>query len=100
MRKRSQISSSSYSHSDVLVTEDRGRSKFKGQNDRDKNRDKSKSKYKNVICDYRHKNEHIRKYCYMYKRDMKQQKKEGDNENRVGIVTNDDLRISDGRKCH
>ncbi|KAH0765044.1 hypothetical protein KY285_000915 [Solanum tuberosum] len=33
MRRRSQGSSSSTSHSDVLVTEDRGRSMFRGQND-------------------------------------------------------------------
>ncbi|KAH0773862.1 hypothetical protein KY290_010999 [Solanum tuberosum] len=36
MRRRSQGSSSSTSHSDILVTEDRGRSKFRGHNDRKK----------------------------------------------------------------
>ena len=94
MRRRSQASSSSASHSDVLVTEDRGRNKFRGQNDRGKSRSKSKSKYKNITCDYCHKNGHIMKYCYKHKRDMKQQKREGDNENRVAVVANDDLLVS------
>ncbi|KAH0716754.1 hypothetical protein KY285_012785 [Solanum tuberosum] len=62
MRRRSQDSSSSTSHSDVLVTKDRG-SKFRCQNDRDKSRGKSKSRFKNVTCDYCHKNVHIKKYC-------------------------------------
>ena len=68
MRRRSQASSSSASHSDVLVTEDRGRNKSRGQNDRGKSRSKSKSKYKNITCDYCHKNGHIMKYCYKHKR--------------------------------
>ena len=94
MRRRSQASSSSASHSDVLVTEDRGRNKSRGQNDRGKSRSKSKSKYKNITCDYCHKNGHIMKYCYKHKRDMRQQKREGDNENRVAVVANDDLLVS------
>ena len=94
MRRRSQASSSSASHSDVLVTEDRGRNKSRGQNDRGKSRSKSKSKYKNITCDYCHKNGHIMKYCYKHKRDMRQQKREGDNENRVAVVANDNLLVS------
>ena len=94
MRRISQDSSSSTSHSDDLVTEDRGKSKFRGHNDRDKSRGKSKSRFKNVICDYCHKNGHIKKFCFKHKRDMKQQNKEGNNENRVAVVANDDLLIS------
>ncbi|KAH0717971.1 hypothetical protein KY285_014002 [Solanum tuberosum] len=94
MGRRIQGSSFSTSHSNVVVTEDMGRSKFRGQNDRDKSRGKSKFRFKNVTCDYCHKNGHIKKYCFKYKRDMKQQKKEGDNENRVVVVANDDLLVS------
>ena len=94
MRRRSQASSSSASHSDVLVTEDRGRNKSRGQNDRGKSRSKSKSKYKNITCDYCQKNGHIMKYCYKHKRDMTQQKREGDNENCVAVVANNDLLVS------
>ncbi|KAH0663923.1 hypothetical protein KY284_028854 [Solanum tuberosum] len=36
IRRRSQGSTYSLSHSDVLVTKDRGRNKFRGQSDRDK----------------------------------------------------------------
>lgn len=94
MRRRSQASSSSGSHSDVLVTEDRERSKFRGQNDRDKSRSKSKFRYKNTTCDYCHKTGHIKKYCYKYKRDMRQQKKDGDNENHVALVAKGDLLVA------
>ena len=34
------------------------------------------------------------KYCYKHKRDMRQQKREGDNENRVAVVANNDLLVS------
>ncbi|PHU21416.1 hypothetical protein BC332_06523 [Capsicum chinense] len=99
MRRRSQASSSSSSHSDVLVTEERGRNKSRDSNDRDKSRSKSRSKFKNVTCDYCNKKGHIMKYCYKHKRDIRRQKKEGDNENRVVVVANDDLLVACGENA-
>ena len=44
--RRSQASSSSSSHSDVLVTEEGRRNKSRDSNNRDKSRSKSRSKFK------------------------------------------------------
>ena len=94
MRRRSQGSSFSISHSDVFVTANRGKTMYRGQNDRDKSRGKSKSRFKIITCDYCHKHGHIKKFCFKYKRDMKQQKKEGDNENHIVVIANDYLLVS------
>ncbi|KAF3650280.1 Eukaryotic translation initiation factor 3 subunit A [Capsicum annuum] len=73
-----------------------GRNKYRDSNDRDKSRSKSRSKFKNVTCDYCNKKGHIMKYCYKHKRDIRRQKKEGDNENCIVVVANDDLLVACG----
>ncbi|XP_055830948.1 uncharacterized protein LOC129899979 [Solanum dulcamara] len=62
-------------------------------------RSKSKSKYKNIKYDYYHKNGHVKKYCYRYKRAMRQYKKDGDNENHVSIIAKDDLLVTCGENA-
>ena len=88
VRRRSQNSSSSSSHSDVLVTEDRGRSNFRGQKGRDKSRSKSRSKYKDVVCDHCGKTGHIKRKCFKLKREMR---RDGNDENRVATTFQQDL---------
>lgn len=90
-RKRSKASSYSASHSDVLATEDRRRNKLRGQNDRDKSRSKSRSRYENVTCHYWNNKVHIKKYYYRIRREIKQQKKYGDNKNCVATIVKVDL---------
>ncbi|RDX61371.1 hypothetical protein CR513_60407, partial [Mucuna pruriens] len=91
MRRKAQGSSS---QSEVLVTENRGRSQ---KNEREKSRSKSKSRYKKVECHYCHKTGHIRKHCFLWKKENKgkkgksKEKDDDDDHDRVTTATGDGL---------
>jgi len=81
-RRRSQDTSTSTSQSDILVTDYRGRNKQKGQKGRD------------IECHYCGKKGHIKKYCFKFKRDKKQEQNDGDTENQVATVVRADLLVA------
>nr|AAV88069.1 hypothetical retrotransposon [Ipomoea batatas] len=101
-RRRSQDTSTS--QSDILVTDDRGRNKQKGQRGRDKSRSKSRSRYKDIECHYCGKKSHIKKYSFKWKREKKQDNKDGDTGNQVATVRADLLVACDDNvinvACH
>ncbi|WVZ03005.1 hypothetical protein V8G54_023811 [Vigna mungo] len=69
-----------------------GKSQKKEQNSgRDKSKSKSWSRYKNVECHYCHKTEHIKKNCFLWKKERKDKKgkqKERDNDDGERVTTN------------
>ena len=77
VRRKSQDTSS---HSDVLYTEDRGRHKTRDPRSRGKSRSKSKFKNPNIICYHCGKKGHIKRFCKQLKQDLKEGKKEENNE--------------------
>ena len=86
------------SHSEVLFTENRGRSQKK-EPERSKQNNRSKSRYKNVECHYCHKTGHIRRNCFLWKKENKdkkgkQKEKHHDNDDHVtSAICDDDLII-------
>ncbi|WVZ20167.1 hypothetical protein V8G54_007489 [Vigna mungo] len=87
MRRKTQ---GTLSHSEVLITENRGRSQKKENSGKDKSRSKSKSRYKNVECHYCHKTGHIKKNCFLWKKESKDKKgkqKEKDNDDGDCVTT-------------
>ena len=88
VRRKSEDTSS---HSDVLYTEDRGRHKTKDPRSRGKSRSKSKFKNPNIICYHCGKKGHIKRFCKQLKQDLKEGKREENNENNIVHVVQDDL---------
>ena len=92
MRRKTQNFSS---HSEMLVTKTRGRNQNRSQKDRGKSRSKSKSRYKNVECYYYHKMGHVKKYCFLWKKENKgkQEKKDDGGNDPVSSVSDDLLTV-------
>ena len=88
VRRRSQ---DTYSHPDVLYTEDRGRHKTRDPRSRGKSRSKSKFKNPTIKCCHCGMKGHIKRFCKQLKQDLKEGKKEQNNENNVVVVVQDDL---------
>ena len=88
VRRKSQDTSS---HSDVLYTEDRGRHKTKDPRSRGKSRSKSKFKNPTIKCCHCGMKGHIKRFCKQLKQDLKEGKKEENNENNVVAIVQDDL---------
>lgn len=87
VRRKSQGSSS---HSDILYIEDRGRDKTRGPRNTGKSRSKSRSKYQNHSCHHCGKKGHIKRFCNKLKQEIREGKKEENNENNVAAVVRDD----------
>ena len=88
VRRKSQDTSS---NTDVLYTEDRGRHKTRDPRSRGKSRSKSKFKNPNIICYHCGKKGHIKRFCKQLKQDLKEGKKEENNENNIVAIVQDDL---------
>ena len=91
VRRKSQ---DTFSHSDVLYTKDQGRHKTRDPRSRRKSRSKSKFKNPNIICYHFWKKGHIKRFCKQLKQDLKEGKKEENNENNVVDVVKDDLLLA------
>lgn len=93
MRRKAHGSSS---QSEVLVTENRGRTqKRDSKGSRENSRSKSKGRYKNIECHHCHKMGHIKKNCFLLKKENrdkkgKQKSKDQDDGDRVTATTSDD----------
>ncbi|GMH21891.1 hypothetical protein Nepgr_023734 [Nepenthes gracilis] len=97
VRRRSQGMSTSQ-HSEVLVTESRGRSQGRGPKSENKGQSKSRSRYQNMECHHCGKKGHIKRFCYKWKREntgkKRSEKRRGEEESSVSVVTGGDLLLA------
>ena len=90
IRRMSQGSISSTSHSEILVTEDRGRSRYKSHRGKDESKSKSRPRYKDLDCHHCGKKGPIKKYCFQLKKEKRRERKNCENKNRVSTTTTGD----------